>query len=248
MVRHNNQVPNAHFHKKWQFYVRTWFNQPARKLRRRKGKGSRLDFGLLAHCAAWQCFPLMEVAGYSAFWLLCQQCAYTLPLAARAEKAKAVFPRPAAGVLKPVVRGETIKYNRKLRLGKGFTLEELKVGPSQVQKSRASASLATIVPEPLGMCCLCSQEAGIPARFARTIGIAVDYRRRNHSLESLQVLMLRQMQTQEGGLIISTSDQGSIVSALQANVARLKAYRSSLVIMPRRANKPKVSILGIGTR
>lgn len=47
--------------------------------------------------------------------------------AARAEKAKAVFPRPAAGVLKPVVRAETIKYNRKLRLGKGFTLEELKV-------------------------------------------------------------------------------------------------------------------------
>jgi large subunit ribosomal protein L13e len=37
MVAYNNQVPNAHFHKKWQFYVKTWFNQPARKLRRRKG-------------------------------------------------------------------------------------------------------------------------------------------------------------------------------------------------------------------
>lgn len=31
------------------------------------------------------------------------------------------------------------------------------------------------------------QEAGIPVRRARTIGIAVDHRRRNRSLESLQV-------------------------------------------------------------
>lgn len=46
---------------------------------------------------------------------------------ARAEKAKAVFPRPVAGSLKPVVRGQTVKYNMKSRLGRGFTLEELKV-------------------------------------------------------------------------------------------------------------------------
>ena len=39
-----------------------------------------------------------------------------------------MFPRPAAGVLKPVVRGQTVKYNLKQRLGRGFTLEELKVG------------------------------------------------------------------------------------------------------------------------
>eukprot|EP00983_Pelagomonas_calceolata_P047499 1140680-Pelagomonas_calceolata.AAC.2 len=45
----------------------------------------------------------------------------------RAEKAKAVFPRPTGGVLKPVVRGQTVKYNLKQRLGRGFTLEELKV-------------------------------------------------------------------------------------------------------------------------
>ena len=38
MVRHNNVVPNAHFKKKWQFHVRTWFEQPARKLRRRQGR------------------------------------------------------------------------------------------------------------------------------------------------------------------------------------------------------------------
>ena len=54
------------------------------------------------------------------------------------------------------------------------------------------------------------KEAGIPAKMARTIGIAVDHRRRNRSLESLQ-----------------------------ENVNRLKAYKSNLVVFPRRANKPK---------
>lgn len=37
MVKHNNEIPNQHFKKKWQFYVKTWFNQPARKVRRRSG-------------------------------------------------------------------------------------------------------------------------------------------------------------------------------------------------------------------
>lgn len=27
MVKHNNVVPNGHFHKKWQRRVRTWFDQ-----------------------------------------------------------------------------------------------------------------------------------------------------------------------------------------------------------------------------
>ena len=31
------------------------------------------------------------------------------------------------------------------------------------------------------------QEAGVPVKLARSIGIAVDHRRRNRSLESLQV-------------------------------------------------------------
>jgi len=99
--------------------------------------------------------------------------------AARAEKAKRAFPRPVAGSLKPVVRGQTLKYNSKTRLGRGFTLEELK-------------------------------EAGIPVKFAPTIGISVDHRRKNRSLEGLQ-----------------------------ENVARLKAYRTNLVILPRNAKKPK---------
>ena len=38
MVKHNNVIPNGHFKKHWQNYVKTWFNQPARKQRRRIGE------------------------------------------------------------------------------------------------------------------------------------------------------------------------------------------------------------------
>ena len=54
------------------------------------------------------------------------------------------------------------------------------------------------------------KEAGVPAKAAPGIGIAVDHRRRNRSLESLQ-----------------------------DNVARLKAYKAALVVFPRKAGKPK---------
>jgi large subunit ribosomal protein L13e len=37
MVKHNNVIPNGRFKKHWQNYVKTWFNQPARKQRRRIG-------------------------------------------------------------------------------------------------------------------------------------------------------------------------------------------------------------------
>ncbi|PWA73920.1 ribosomal protein L13e [Artemisia annua] len=80
MVKHNNVIPNGHFKKHWQNYVKTWFNQPARKTRRRN---------------------------------------------ARQAKAVKVFPRPA-GRLRPQVHGQTLKYNMKLREGRGFSLEELK--------------------------------------------------------------------------------------------------------------------------
>ncbi|KAK0598308.1 hypothetical protein LWI29_033571 [Acer saccharum] len=80
-MKHNNVIPNGHFKKHWQNYVKTWFNQPARKERRR---------------------------------------------VARQKKAVKIFPRPTAGPLRPIVHGQTLKYNMKLRAGKGFTLEELK--------------------------------------------------------------------------------------------------------------------------
>merc|ERR1712212_744579 len=34
-------IPNGHFHKDWQRYVKTWFNQPARKIRRRNKRSAK---------------------------------------------------------------------------------------------------------------------------------------------------------------------------------------------------------------
>jgi len=55
------------------------------------------------------------------------------------------------------------------------------------------------------------QEAGIPVKYAPTIGICVDHRRKNRSEESLQ-----------------------------ENAKRLKAYKAKLIVFPRRSTKPKV--------
>eukprot|EP00121_Abeoforma_whisleri_P001452 Awhi_evm2s1291 len=134
MVAFNNVLPNVHFHKDWQRYVRTWFNQPGRKLSRRK---------------------------------------------ARAAKAIRVAPRPTSS-LRPAVRCPTNKYNIRVRAGRGFTLQELKA-------------------------------AGLTAATARTIGIAVDHRRRNRCSESLDL-----------------------------NTQRLKDYQAKLIVFPRKgANHDK---------
>ena len=126
MVRHNNQVPNQHFHKEWQLRVKTWFNQAARKQRRHKK---------------------------------------------RVVKAARCFPRPVES-LRPIVRCPSRRYSMKLREGRGFSYAELKA-------------------------------AHISPLYARTIGIAVDKRRRNKSMESLRT-----------------------------NVARLQEYVKNLMILP----------------
>lgn len=46
---------------------------------------------------------------------------------ARVQKAGRIAPRPIDGLLRPAVRCPTVRYNMKLRAGRGFTLEELKV-------------------------------------------------------------------------------------------------------------------------
>lgn len=124
----NNMIPNAHFHKDWQRYVKTWFNQPARKFKRKQN---------------------------------------------RIKKAVRVAPRPV-GSLRPVVRCPSFRYHTKVRAGRGFTLQELKA-------------------------------AGLNAKYARTVGISVDQRRRNKSVESVQV-----------------------------NAQRLKEYQQRLVVFPRK--------------
>jgi large subunit ribosomal protein L13e len=90
MTKHNNIIPNAHFKKKWQRYIRTWFDQPSQKTRRRD---------------------------------------------ARETRAKKIAPRPVE-FLRPAVRGQTIKYNRKVKAGRGFSLAELreaKISPAQAR-------------------------------------------------------------------------------------------------------------------
>ncbi|KAG9284089.1 hypothetical protein G9A89_022863 [Geosiphon pyriformis] len=134
-MKHNNILPNGHFHKDWQLRVKTWFDQPGRKKRRRLN---------------------------------------------RIKKAVRIAPRPVE-LLRPAIRCPTVKYNNKLRAGRGFTLDELK-------------------------------EAGIRRKEALGIGIPVDHRRKNRSLESLQL-----------------------------NVARLKTYQSKLIIFPKRSRKSRKS-------
>merc|ERR1712010_298811 len=134
-MKHNNQIHSVRkFRKYWQRYVKTWFNQPARKKARRT---------------------------------------------ARDKKAAAVAPRPVAGSVRPLVHGATLKYNSKVRTGRGFSLAEIK-------------------------------DAGLGKLEAQSLGVSVDPRRRNRS-----------------------------VQGKQANVQRLKEYKANLVVFPRNAKKLK---------
>merc|ERR1712093_438316 len=133
-MKHNNMIANEHFRKYWQRYVKTWFDQPAKK------KARRL---------------------------------------ARQKKAAAVAPRPVAGSLRSVVHPPTQRYNSKVRIGRGFSLSEIKA-------------------------------VGLGKREAKSLGIAVDHRRRNKSVEGQE-----------------------------ANVQRLREYRSKLVVLPKHAKHAK---------
>eukprot|EP01117_Protostelium_nocturnum_P007660 TRINITY_DN274_c0_g1_i1.p1 TRINITY_DN274_c0_g1~~TRINITY_DN274_c0_g1_i1.p1 ORF type:complete len:214 (-),score=56.46 TRINITY_DN274_c0_g1_i1:83-724(-) len=97
----------------------------------------------------------------------------------RQQKAAQSFPRPTAGSVRPLVHPPTRRYNFKLKLGRGFSLEEVKA-------------------------------AGLTKGVARSLGVAVDHRRTNKS-------------------------EGSF----QANVQRLKNYRSKLVVLARNQKKVK---------
>lgn len=80
MVKHNNVLPNGHFHKDWDKRVKMWFDQPGKKKSRR--------------------------------------------LARKAKLAK-ISPAPLQK-LRPVVHCPTQRYNHRTRLGRGFSLMELK--------------------------------------------------------------------------------------------------------------------------
>lgn len=78
--------------------------------------------------------------------------------------------------LRPVVRCPGIKYNRRVRAGRGFSIAELKVHPY---------SLCTLTKGHRECWLTLAQEAGIPRKLAPTIGISVDPRRANLSAEGL---------------------------------------------------------------
>ena len=133
MVRHNNMLHNVHLKFDWQNKVKTWYNQPGRKHRRR---------------------------------------------VLRQKKADLLNPN-TTHKLRPIVRGQTNKYNTKIKLGKGFTEKELK-------------------------------EAGIRGlSYARSLGIAVDLRRKDTSKETLDL-----------------------------NSGRIKDYISRMILYPRNEKKP----------
>ena len=53
---------------------------------------------------------------------------------ARLAKAKAIAPRPTS-LLRPSARGCTVKYNSKLRAGRGFTVEELRAAKINIRQA-----------------------------------------------------------------------------------------------------------------
>mmetsp|Transcript_16863 Transcript_16863/g.30584 ORF Transcript_16863/g.30584 Transcript_16863/m.30584 type:complete len:208 (+) Transcript_16863:77-700(+) len=108
----------------------------------------------------------------------------------RAAKAAAIAPRPLQ-LLRPAVRCPTQRYSSKVRLGKGFTLEELK-------------------------------GAGLTARYASTVGIAVDHRRTNKSAESLTLNVARLMEY-KGKLIVFPKKRLSKVKNGDSTAAECKA-------------------------
>lgn len=55
---------------------------------------------------------------------------------ARQKKAARIFPRPSAGLLRPLVHPPTQRYNMKIRIGRGFTLAELKEAGMSAAKAQ----------------------------------------------------------------------------------------------------------------
>ena len=126
-------IHNVHLKFDWADKVKTWYNQPGRKKRRR---------------------------------------------ILRQKKAKLVSPNPTHKI-RPIVRGQTNKYNTKIKLGKGFTKKEV-------------------------------NEAGIKGlSYARSLGIAIDLRRKDTSKETLDL-----------------------------NAGRIKEYLSRMILYPRNEKKP----------
>lgn len=140
-------LPNVHLNKDWQEKVKTFFNQPGKKLRRRK---------------------------------------------IRAAKAKRTGPNPTH-LLRPVVRGQTRRYNNKSKLGRGFTLAELKAAGVR----------------------------GI--NYARSIGISIDERRKDTCAETQKVNVERIKQYTAKMILYPRRKADKKPQVLEATPEQLKA-------------------------
>ncbi|MGK3737279.1 MAG: large subunit ribosomal protein L13e [Bacillariaceae sp.] len=119
---------------------------------------------------------------------------------ARAKKAAAAFPAPVQK-LRPIVHCQTQRYSAKTRLGRGFTLEELKA-------------------------------VKLGAKYARTIGIAVDHRRINKSEESLE-LNTNRLKTYMASLVILKKGQdGSAMSQFKGVVQPIDRTPAPIEMQP----------------
>ena len=82
MVKHNNKITNGHFRKHWECFVKTWFDQPAKRRRRRNERSGKkkLNANNLAYVSKFR----------------------------------------------PIVHCPTHMYNMKVKIGKGFSVSEMK--------------------------------------------------------------------------------------------------------------------------
>ena len=122
-------------------------------------------------------------------------------LQARRARATAIAPRPLDR-LRPAVRCQTIRYNHRPRLGKGFTLAEVKA-------------------------------AGLGVQFARSIGIAIDHRRKNRSQEGFELNKAR-LTNYLSKLVLHPRHEGHLVSKAKTGIVN---DTPKVLLSPLRTNK-----------
>lgn len=81
----------------------------------------------LPESSAGNMFVLVNGLKVHRKWQIIKCCLFFFRRKARQAKARRIAPRPVSGPLRPAVRCPTMRYHNKVRAGRGFTLEELKV-------------------------------------------------------------------------------------------------------------------------
>jgi large subunit ribosomal protein L13e len=112
-MKHNNQIPNGHFHKQWQRRVMTWFDQAGRKKARRTARS------LKAARLAPRPLDLLRPA------VRCQTVQYNTKL--RSGRGFTLAELKASGIAKKVAKTIGIVYDHRRRNRSQESLEMNKV-------------------------------------------------------------------------------------------------------------------------